>query len=262
MSACLWALVMASLLSAGMAAAQDFASAVSPQSRDALALLEHALPGEPRWSLASSGTRWWGLPDLTTRALAAQAPLGALRVAAGLSQTGEPAIGWTTVGLALGAVTEQGGGGLRMTARRDRAAAPALAGKSAWGDGLGGEAGAGAWLRPAPGLSAWASAPQLFTRGLAPPLARPLTVGASLQSGDAGAWAALAGSRPGAEAAERTLGAWLASGPHMVWLAARDGPWRGSGGVTVVWRGVRVACRVDTHPELDETVRVSSGWER
>lgn len=256
------AVFLACGLLACTADAQDFGGAPLALPRGACALLEHALPGEARWAMASSATRWWGLPDLTTRAIAVQAPAGALRVAVGLSQTGEPAIGWTTVGLGLGAVSARGGGGVRAALRRDRAADAGLAGAGAWGEGVGGEVGAGAWLRPAPGIEVWASAPQLHTRGLAPPLARVLHVGASAQSGDLGAWAALSGSRPGAEAAERTLGAWLASGPHAVWLAARDGPWRGSGGLTLAWRGMRMGCGIETHPVLDETVQLSIAWER
>lgn len=253
-----WLLVL--LLAPAEALAQDFGSGDPPGARGALGLLEDALPGEAGWALGSGWTSWWALPELTTRALALQAPVRAGRVALGLSQSGEEGIGWTAAGLAIGAVSEAGGGAVRATFRRDRSLASEAAGP--WGVGRGGEVGAGAWIRPAAGTEVWVSAPQLMLRGIAPPLRRPLLLGARVRSGDAALWGTLSGPRRGGEAAARALGASLTAGRAELWLEARDGPWRGSGGLSARVSAIQVSCAVETHPELDETVRLSLAWTR
>ncbi len=238
--------------------AQDFGSAAAPHTRDALRLLEDGLPGEASWSIGSTTTRWWGLPELTTRAIAAHAPMRAGRVALGLSQSGDEALGWTSAALAIGAVGERSGGALRAVFRRDRTLSSAATG--AWGAGRGAEWGAGAWLQPADGVEVWASAPQLATRGIAPPLRRALVCGVRLRSEDIALWATLSGPRREAEAGARAVGASLSSGHAELWAEARDEPWRGIGGVSAGFGDLTLSCSIETHPRLDETVRLSLSW--
>ena len=230
-------------------AAQDFAPAAGagPVS-GACALLERALPAPEPQTLAEALTAAWeGVPQLRTRALAAAAHWRSARVAAGLSQTGEPEWGWTCVALAAGAAHRTGGCALRLALTADRTApfaqaaqAPALAGVT-----LGG----GAWLAPGPGVRVWAQAPQCATRGAPPPLVRPLELGASLAREAARVWFALEAPGRGGDG-ERALGVALARGPCELWTEARDGPWRAALGVNARVRAITCALRADAHPLL------------
>jgi hypothetical protein len=95
------ALCAAWLSLAGPLHAQDLAGSAPAGERDLFALLEHALPARERGlAAAAATTRWWGLRELETRAVALGGSAGALRIATGLSQTGAPELGWTTLALA------------------------------------------------------------------------------------------------------------------------------------------------------------------
>ena len=252
----LWAL----LLIARASAAQDFAGASPPGStRVPDGLLDRALPpASPALCAAVSQTRWWGLPGLETRAATASASFHTWRAALGLSQTGEPELGWTALGIGFGAATRRAGGGLRACARRDRDAPFRLV--RAFTPGAGVEAGAGAWLLAADGVRVWASAPQVWTSGAAPPLSRPLELG--LRAGERNAaWVRLVAPRAGDDG-ERSLGLSLAVAPLQVWAEARDAPLRGSMGLSAAIASLRVDARVDAHPVLGETVRVALAWVR
>ena len=247
-------------LLAHVARAQDFAGAAPGAFiDDPSAQLERALPSAAiSFAAGVSQARWWGLPELETRAASASGGWRAWRASVGLSQTGEPELGWTAFGVAFGAASERAGAGLRACARRDRDAPWSVA--RAFGTGAGAEAGAGAWLVPAEGLRLWASAPQIWTSGAAPPLARPLELGA--RYGDRSTlWARLVSPRAGDDG-ERAVGLSLALPPLETWAEVRDGPLRGSVGLVASVASLRVGFRVDAHPVLGETARVSLAWVR
>ena len=221
------------------------------------ALLEHALAAsEPAWSLEAGSTRWWGLSSLETRALAAAAPWRALRAAAGLSQTGEPELGWTSLAASFGGATPGAGAAVRVLARSERDSDYRVA--RAFSARAGYEAGGGAWLEPASGMRVWASAPQMFTHGPAPPLARPLELGVRV-GGASAAWATLVSPRAGDDGT-RALGVSLAVDPLTVWAEVRDAPLRGAAGLAAGWGPLALEARVDAHPVLGETARVSLAW--
>jgi len=242
----------------GAARAQDFASpAPAWPPRPATAMLERGLPAaDPGAAIEGVTTRWHGLAELTTRTAAGALGWRALRIAAGLSQTGEPDVGWTALALAAGAAGPAGGGALRAAARRDRTTP---FGFDARGADVGVEVGGGAWVEATPRLHVWASAPQLWTRGAAPPLARPLELGAALDLGGVMAWLGRSGvaGAPGGGRAEHALGLATSAGPLDLWLAARDQPLRGGGGLAVRARALRVAAEVESHPVLGETARMA-----
>jgi hypothetical protein len=241
------------------ALAQDFAPAspAGPQS-GAAALLERALPAAERAvSFESAATRWLGLASLETRGAALGFAAGPARFAAGLSQTGDPELGWTGAGLAVGGAGPEGGAALRVVGRRDRSEGPV--GLGHLGRGAGYEAGAGAWLAAAPGLLLWASAPQLWTGGQDPPLSRPLELGARWAAHDLAAWVALVAPQRGDDG-ERSAGLSLGTDALAVWAEARDGPLRGSLGVRGVLGPLVAEARADAHPVLGETTRVSLAW--
>src|SRR5207247_1129821 len=171
--------IIMALSMARPALAQDFAAPAFPgPSTASLGFLEHGLPpsvGGMR--LDVSVTRWFGFSDLTTRALAVGLGMGAVRSALGFSQTGEPPLGWSTLGLSLGGGGPGGAAALRVAVRRDHDPAELA---SPLGPGIGVEAGGGAWLKAEP-LVVWASAPQFWVRGIEPPLSRPLEIGGSLK---------------------------------------------------------------------------------
>jgi hypothetical protein len=244
---------------APIAAAQDFASAApAGPAPGACALLERALPvADGGAALECGTTRWLALPDLQTRAVAAILRAGSVRVAAGMSQTGDPAIGWTAAALALGAVSEEGGVALRVVARRDRDEGAVAGGHLE--RGAGGEAGAGAWLAAAPALLLWASAPQLWTAGESPPLVRPLELGARASFSGGAAWCALVAPRSGDDG-ERVAGLSLGGAALAVWGEARDGPLRASLGLSGRVGALVVEASVDAHPVLGETTHLSLAW--
>ena len=115
---------LAGLLLCGAPAvhAQDFVDP-APASRgtSALRLLEQGLPDAARGaSVATACTRWWGLPELTTRTVAGDLGWRSLRLGLGLARSGDPALGWSTVAFAIGVVGEDTGVALRGALRLDR----------------------------------------------------------------------------------------------------------------------------------------------
>jgi hypothetical protein len=222
-------------------------------------MLDRALPSATAsiGALASQ-TRWWGLPDLETRSASVGGSFRSWRAALGLSQTGEPELGWTALAIGLGAASSDAGAGLRACVRRDRDAPWSVVRAFTAGDGV--EAGAGAWLMAGEGVRVWASAPQVWTSGASPPLARPLELGVRAGGEDA-AWVRLVAPRAGDDG-ERALGLSLSVSPLQVWAEARDAPLRGSVGLSAAVASLRVAARIDAHPVLGETVRLSLGWVR
>jgi hypothetical protein len=247
-------------LAAAPARAQDFvAPAPAWPPGPAAGVLERGLPSAvPGAAIEGATTRWHGLAALTTRALAGALGWRAVRVAAGLSQTGEPDVGWTALALAAGAAGPGGGGSLRAVARRDRTSP---FGFDARGADVGVEVGGGAWVEAAPRLHVWASAPQLWTRGAAPPLARPLEVGAALDLGAVVSWLSRSGvaGYPRGSRGELAAGLATSAGPLELWLEARDQPLRGGCGLAARARALRVAAEVESHPVLGETARMSLG---
>jgi hypothetical protein len=234
-------------------AAQDFAPAAGAgPAPGACAMLERALPSEaPALGAEALQTEFALVPGLRTRAVAAQFAWRVARVAAGLSQTGEPEWGWTCAALAVGSATRVSGAALRVAVTTDRANGPAF---SALGSGAGVASaslaiGGGAWIAPGAGVRLWAQAPQCATRGAPPPQVRPLELGASLARSGARAWLAIEAPGRGGDG-ERALGVALARGPCELWGEGRDGPWRAALGVTARVRAITCAARVDAHPWL------------
>jgi hypothetical protein len=245
---------------AGSASAQDFLSP-APAGPGALpcGFLEEGLPpASASLALEAAATRWFALPGLETRALGAAAGWRLVRLAAGLSQTGEPDIGWSAAGLALGVAHPLGGAGLRAVARRDRAIEPGSAAALRLAARAGVEVGGGAWLEAAEGLRIWAAVPQAWAEGVAPPLERPLEVGAIYEREGLACW--LTRAAPATEdPPDHGAGAALRSGPLQVWGAVRDRPLRGGFGLSLRARRLVVAAQVESHPDLGETVRLALG---
>lgn len=253
------ALAFALLACARDACAQDFAPAspAGPQP-GAAALLERALPAAaPTVALESSVTRWLASTSLETRAAAIELAPGALRVALGLSQTGDPELGWTGAAIGTGVATDDAGFAVRALARRDRAVG--ALGRASSRDAAGVEAGAGAWLAAGGGCVLWASAPQLFVAGESPPLSRPLEVGARWTIAGAAAWCTLGAPRAGDDGT-RLAGLSLGGADARVWAEARDGPLRASLGAIARVRSLVTEVRADLHPVLGETTRLSFAW--
>ncbi len=247
------------LFAARLVAAQDFAPAAPAGPRPgALALLERALPAPGgAFALESQATRWFALPELETRAAALQVPAGAARVALGLSQTGDPELGWTAAALALGATGAPGGAALRAVARHDRREGALRDGALARGGGL--EAGAGAWCAAGDACVFWASAPQVWTGGAAPPLVRPLELGVRTGGDGLAAWATLLSPLRGDDG-ERAAGVSLVRGGLVLWAEARDAPLRGSFGLAARVGALAIEARADAHPLLGETTRLACAW--
>ncbi len=250
-------LCAACTFTASRVAAQDLAGAAPTGDLDLFALLEHALPsGEGGLTAAASSTRWWGLRELETRTVALGGGVRALRLAAGLSQTGAPELGWTTLAFAAGGVAPGAGAAVRVVTWRDR--------DRPWSPGLalqpesGLAFGAGAWLEPVDGVRLWASAPQMRARGQPPPLERTLALG--VRAGGASAiWCTLRAPRA-SDDGERSLGLVLALAPLEAWAEVRDAPLRGSVGLRARAGPLRVGARADSHPWLGETLRASLEW--
>jgi len=214
--------------------------------------LEQALPPVSAVPVLEAGmVRWHGLDALVTRPIAAGAGWRSLRAGIGLSQTGEPDLGWTTLASVLGAVVPGAGASLRFAARRDR-----TSGFDARGADVGAEAGGGAWFDARDHLHLWASAPQIWLHGSAPPLERPLEIGAAADLGTVTLWLSRAGV-PGRTTGGREGGLSTSAGPLSLWLTARDRPLRGGLGVAARAGLLRAACEVDSHPVLRETARLS-----
>lgn len=250
---------LALIASAPGACAQDFAPAspAGPQP-GAAALLERALPAEaPLVALESSVTRWLASPALETRAAAVAFAPGALRVAIGLSQTGDPELGWTGAAIGAGLAADDAGFAVRAIARRDRALG--ALGHASARDAAGMEAGAGAWLAAGGGCVLWASAPQLMASGESPPLSRPLEVGARWTVPGAAVWCVLGAPRAGDDGS-RLAGLSLGGADARVWAEARDGPLRASFGAIARVRALVAEARADLHPVLGETTRLALAW--
>jgi len=252
------ALALAALLPAA-AAAQDFASPGPPlRSAMPFAALERGTPpAEPGLALASAGVRWYGIAGLDTRAAAVAAGWRSARMAVGLSQTGDGAVGWTAAGVAAGIANPAAGAGLRAVARRDRTTPfdrPPAA------DDLGVEVGGAAWLEAGTGLDVWCSAPQLWMKGAAPPLARGLELGISASGPGWAAWLARESAR-GAAGRDgiHNAGLALTLDPLTAWVSARDAPTRGAFGLSAHASRIEVAVEIEGHPILGETVRLSLG---
>jgi len=247
--------VVVAMLFAVAARAQEFSEAAPAGHLSAAALLERGLPARAEaLSGAAIATRWHGLAEIETRALAAAIGVRALRIAVGASQTGETDLGWSQVALGVGGASDRGGAALRGSARRRLLAAG--------DDGIGGEVGAGAWVAASPDLVVWASAPQLWTRGDPPPLERWLEIGARFERPEAQLWLSRAAS-PGAPhglRAEHLGGLLLPAGPAAVWIEGRDHPARGTLGLAVAAGRLRVSAAVEGHPVLGETVRMELAW--
>ena len=241
------------------ASAQDLVGASPVGLLDLHDLMERGLPS-PRGGLsfAAASTRWWGLAELETRSLALGAGWRSLRAGLGLSQTGVPELGWTTLALAAGAASPAAGAAFRVVTRRDRDAP--WSARHATSPEAGLELGGGAWLAPVPALRAWASAPQVWVRGEPPPLERPLELGVRAGAGTA-MWCTLRSPRPGDDG-EPALGMSLELAPFTAWVEVRDAPLRGSAGVCARAGPLAVRTRVDAHPALGETVRFGIDWGR
>lgn len=251
------AAILIALSASERAAAQDFAPASPGGPRQgASAFIEHGLPpagGAP--TLEAGLTSWYSLPGLATRSLALATGWRSVRVAAGVSQTGDERSGWNAAGAALGRGGPDAGAALRFVVRADRDGTVAPRAR------VGSEAGAGAWVSPGRAWTLWASAPQLWTDGEAPPLARALEAGACARFGTLAGWLAFEAVAPGVGArGARTLGIACGDGPVAVWAEATDGPPRASLGLTARLRGLRLEARLDQHPVLAQTTRLTLGW--
>ena len=238
---------------------QDFASPAPPSAYAGAStpavFLERGLPAaRPRIAAEALVTRWYEVPDLATRAVALAAGWRSLRAAAGISRTGEAELGWSTAAVAFGVAGQGAGGALRAAARRDDVPG-ALA--AALGPGAGLEAGGGAWVEAGAGITLSASAPQIFARGVSPPLERGLEIGASWVMDDLSLRLTRVSTRGGAGAAQHEAGLALSAGPLTVWLEARDQPTRGALGLAARAGMLVVAGAVESHPVLGETVRLS-----
>ena len=237
--------------------AQDFASPTLPGPAAApLAFLDTGLPSAGSGlGFAAGAVRWFGLPELVTRSAALAGSWRGLRGAAGLSQTGDPELGWTALGLGLGGAGGSGGGAVRVVARRDRYPRPA---EGPLGPGLGLEAGGAAWVAAGGGVSVWASAPQAWLRGAAPPLARGFELGLLYRARGLGAWASRRAPPRDQEAdPEHEAGLALDLGSCAAWARARDRPLRGGVGLAARARRIGAAVEIQSHPVLGESVLVS-----
>ena len=216
--------------------------------------LERGLPPpRPRPILEAGVTRWHGLEALATRSIVGGAGWRAFRGGIGLSQTGQPDVGWTALASVLGAVVPHAGASLRVAGRRDRTTPFAF---DAHGAAVGSEAGGGAWVDAGERVHVWASAPQIWTRGAAPPLVRPLEIGAALTLASLAGWCRGTGVAGGAGGG-REAGLSTRAGPCELWLVARDRPLRGGLGVSARVGALGVAAEIAGHPVLRETTRLS-----
>jgi hypothetical protein len=249
--------VLALLVVCAEARAQDFDSP-QPGARfeTAAVLLEDGLPpAVARWTAEGSSVGRHAIAELSTRAVAVGGAWQVLRVAAGLSQTGDPQLGWTAVGAGLGVAGANAGFGVRAAARRDRWW---LAEATPLGSGLGAEAGLGAWIRPTSRIDVWASAPHIWVRGSAPPLERGLRTGVRMRWSEISAWVEQEVRAPGAApAVAHRAGIELAAGATRLWASVLDAPLRATVGVATALSWLGVAAEAESHPVLGETVRLA-----
>jgi hypothetical protein len=229
------------------AGAQDFGAPVEPGAMGDL--LERGLPSA-RADAALLALHVRRPLGLTTRALAARLGLRGVRAAVGLARTGDAGLGWSAGAAALGLGTDAGGAAIRGVLRVDDDAGPGE-------PRLGSELGGGAWVQWG-SLTTWASAPQLRLVGVAPPLARGLSVGVSCDAGGGAVELIREAPRRGfAEAAAYAARAGLALGALSVWAEFRDHPWRGGLGLAAELGSVRCVAQVDSHPVLEPTTRLA-----
>jgi hypothetical protein len=230
-------------------AAAPFGAATAGTASAATAI-DRGLPGTGRVELAASIVSRYAVPELTSQALVLGGGLGRVRGAIGVAEFGPPDLGWAALAGAVGVCTSSGGAAVRGVARRDqRGPAP-----------IGLELGGGGWVRFDP-VTVWASAPQSWTDGPAPPLARALAIGAAVDAGGVRAWLER-GAATAADGDALAAGIAFVTPSACVWVGARDRPVRGSVGARVRWTLLRIESEVESHPILAETVRVSVGIER
>jgi hypothetical protein len=250
---------LAAFALARAASAQDFASP-APAGGGATpgAFLERALP-EPRTpkTIEMLAIAWDPAAELTTRAIAGTASWRALSCGAGISSTGDGEIGWNSLALAIGHAGATHGAGLRALVRRDRAALGPRGERP-----LGAEAGAGFWSAIGSHGRIWASAPMALIAGEPPPLDRGLETGLSFGAGEFTAWGSWSAPASAVDAAERSLGLACGSGAIALSAEARDRPLRAAIAVRAQRGALIVMARIDEHPVLGETARVSLGFAR
>jgi hypothetical protein len=248
-------MVLVGIAAAGAARPQDFRSATPPgPGTSPAAFLEQGLaPERSHPALEGAVTSWFGIPDLVTRSLSLGGGWRTLRGAVGLSQTGDPEIGWSAGAVALGAASASGGAALRLAARRDRSPDAV---RGSLGPGVGAEAGGGIWVEAAHGFDLWATAPEAWTRGAPPPLDRGLEMGGVISADGISVWLTHeAGARRSSDG--HGAGMALRAGPLELWLAARDQPLRGSFGLAARTSGVALAAEIESHPVLGQTTRLA-----
>lgn len=247
--------LVALALIAAHAHAQDFASPARAGTGETPgAFLESALPGAlGARSLEMIAIQWDPRGEMTTRALAACAITRGIEWGAGISSTGDGEIGWNSLALAIGRAARAHGAGVRVLARRDRAA------DASGARALGAEAGAGFWSRVGARGKIWASAPMAFAVGEPPPLDRGLETGVSLSGPAFSAWALWSAPAGAVDAAEHGLGLACESGALSLWAEARSRPLRAAIALRARRGDFTVTARVDEHPVLGETVRFSLG---
>lgn len=242
---------------------QDFAAGAHAGPGDSpLVWIERGLPeAHGLLRVEAAATRWFGLESFETHVTAIGVAWRSVRVAAGVSRTGDAELGWNAVGLAIGGAHESFGAALRGVARRDLATEAAR-----FGEGAGIEAGGGAWVRIAARLRAWSTAPRLWTSGLAPPLPGELELGMGFDVDTGRMWLARRAPHDGDfGAAVRVAGVEIEGAPGSAWIEARDRPLRCALGAAVRVRSLVVSISIESHPVLDETVTVGLGvigWER
>jgi len=246
--------MLAAALLATEARAQEFAVPGASAVNGPGSFLDRGLPDiRASGAVAALDTRW---PlDLSERSLMIGGARHGVAAAAGVSRAGSEAFGWSGAGLALGFADRLAAAGIRGLIRRDD-------GATEFEPHLGVEAGAGGWMR-IPFGSVWASAPQAWLDGVAPPLARGLSIGVELESpGVLFSIEREAPRRGIVEGAGHTARLALVWSGVSAWIEARDDPWRGGIGLEASAGALRVATQVDSHPVLAPTVRLSVGLER
>src|SRR5262249_40298029 len=196
----------------------------------------------------SNATRWFGLDELATASAALGGSWRQGRAALGLSHTGSGELGWSAAALAGGWTDGHSGAALRGILRviQDPSRPPRP----------GAGAGAGAWADAGACLRLWASAPQLWTDGEAPPLERRLELGVSVRSGDLELWLArrAAPGPSGGLRGEHAAGLAAHAGTLTLWTHVEDAPARGGFGLSVRWDGLGLSFARDPHPVLGETL--------
>jgi hypothetical protein len=243
------AVAAALLLAPRLAAGQEFAAAAPLPAESQARLLEHGLPpAAPGARFESIAIQWFGLSELGTASAVLGGGWRGGRAALGLSHTGRGELSWSAAALAGGWTDGHTGAALRGVARvrQGENGAPLP----------GAEAGAGAWADAGDRLRLWASAPQLWLDGEAPPLERRLELGASLHAGELELWLARR-SAPGSSGGlrgEHSAGLTARAGALTLWTHLEDAPARGGFGLAVIWRGLGLSFASDLHPVLGETL--------